>query len=76
MAKFDMRCSGVNVATDSVPGMRFAEDDADTISFAMECGSDVRNDCCCCWAAVAADVAGVVAGGGAAAVVDVDDDVN
>ena len=56
MAKFDIRCSGVSVATDSVPGVRDAELESVTRSFAIECGSVDRKCCCCrCCAEVAAE---------------------
>jgi len=56
MAKFDIRCSGVSVATDSVPGVRNAEFESDTSSLAIECGSVERKCCCCrCCAMVAAE---------------------
>ena len=43
------------LVTDSVPGVRIAEEDAETISLAMEWGSVIQNCCCCCCWALASD---------------------
>jgi hypothetical protein len=45
----------VSVATDSVPGVRDAELESDTRSFAIECGSVERKCWCRCCAEVAAE---------------------